>query len=141
MEVTNFPEVQDVSVVGPGVPVPRVQLIGFTSQFYTGNMDGNFGATRMCQLEFARSGICKSQEVALTRTLPEEFPSSLAWNTNAQGFGGCKSDILVDDVFIDREWSTNVGSTGIVTDTTGSVSGGADCSIQRSIACCGPVGD
>ncbi|GAG53354.1 unnamed protein product, partial [marine sediment metagenome] len=53
VEVTNLPSVQDVNVVNAPSPnsATRFQLVGFTTQTYTGNMGGYFGVTLKCQLE------------------------------------------------------------------------------------------
>ena len=46
VEVTNFPEVQDVHVTNPTTPANgHVQLVGFTAASYDGDMGGHFGVT------------------------------------------------------------------------------------------------
>ena len=62
VEVTNLPEVQDVYVTNPpgAAPPAGFQLVGFTSATYTGDMGGNFGVAKKCQLEFPNSRMCSA---------------------------------------------------------------------------------
>lgn len=122
VEVTNFPTVQDVNVVGGGTSAAaRFQIVGFTIATYTGNLGGYFGATRKCQLEFPESRMCNALEVRESTTLPGGL-SGLAWVDS-----GC------------RDWTVENFTGPQVSGETGVTTAGQNCQFPQPIACCAPV--
>ena len=83
VEVTNLPDVQDVSIVNGAASsceVKTFQLVGFTSTVYTGNLGGILGSTQKCQLDFPGSRMCAFEEIQKTTSTPSiPNPLSASW--------------------------------------------------------------
>ena len=150
VEVTNLPEVQDVNVVN-GAPssceVRRVQLVGFTSTAYTGNLGGVLGSTQKCQLDFPGSRMCTQAEIQQTTDLPDSI-ADLAWMEPLSP--SCQATLIIDgQEKANILWSCDEldvpcrrpdQALGQSFESTGSSSIlRLSCSVEQPIACCAPT--
>ena len=149
VEVTNLPDVQDVNIVdgaASSCEVKRIQLVGFTSTLYTGNLGGVWGSTQKCQLEFPGSRMCTTEEAQTTVNLPASIPE-FSWIDpfeGIQGRGSCGGDLIIDGVDIaTRQWTCDLLEAPCRFDPSWGAtleSNGARlpmlCSVEQPIACC-----
>jgi hypothetical protein len=152
VEVTNLPDVQDVNIVGgagSSCEVKTLQLVGFTSTLYTGNLGGVWGSTQKCQLEFPGSRMCTTEEAQTTVNLPTNIPQ-FSWIDpfeGIQGRGSCAGDLFIGGVDIaTRPWTCDLLEAPCRFDPSWGAtleSNGARlpmlCNVEQPIACCGPV--
>ena len=171
VEVINLPEVQDVYVVNPPDPAPaiqdvfvtnpstgggncegRFQLMGFTTETYTGNMGGHLEVTLKCQLEFPGSRMCTSEEYANSATaLSGE--SGFAWikpslvhldpgsSTNFQAVDQASTIQDSPTRFSCNGWRTLTSTpnpVGLVVEVANGKFSRQSCTSELKLTCCGP---
>ena len=137
--VTNLPAVQDVHVVNQSPSTPQggtVQIIGVTTEVYTGDLGGPWGATEKCDEEFSGTRMCSLGEAR--RSLPPfpVIPAQGAWTD---------PDLNISNFNINSrtcgDWTSSVETSsnlGIVTIPNGAFRS-LGCHLSAPIACCGPV--
>ena len=136
VEVINLPAVQDVNVVDAPLPTAptRFQLVGFTSQTYTGAMGGHFGITTKCQLEFLDSRMCSLEEIQDTTAMPGGLSGS-AWSYTRR-----EDEPLAGDLTNCSAWRSAIANRyGRTVSHDGAYNNKASCSEFLPIACCAPL--
>ena len=144
VEVSNFPAVQDVSVVDPLMceAPAHSQLVGFTTSTFLQGGAGVLDFTVACQAQFADSKMCTSAEVAETVSVPAGLAGS-AWvrpifapngteavNGRIPRPGQTLSCSGYNNA-TDQDRSSVVDAAGRFTTAT--------CDTSHSVACCAPV--
>ena len=123
---------------------PRLQLVGFTSAVYDGNLGGVLGSTQRCQIDFPGSRMCTIEEIQETLDLPAPI-ADFAWMEPRSS--SCRGDLIINDMDVaSPQWTCNaldapcrmvVGAdTGVSFESTGSVGFKLSCSVKQPIACC-----
>jgi hypothetical protein len=144
VEVANFPDPQ--SVVGQvevtNLPAcettVRFQLVGFTSDVFTGDLGGPFGATEKCQAEFVGSRMCNSYEAQTTDFPPAVRPAAAWINTIAGDSAGGTVGVVGGIGYYCRQW-TSTDLPAVALKSGGNIEGGSPCSAEHPIACCALV--
>ncbi len=122
VEVTNFPE-------SPG----RFELVGFTSDSFTGALGGPFGATEKCQAEFLGSRMCKPDEAQETTNLPPVRPDDAWVDSGSQPVVASVGELRC------AQWLSNSSlRSGVLLRQDGAVHTGV-CNTEHPVACCAPV--
>lgn len=119
VEVTNLPAASGAA---------RFQLVGFTSETYTGAMGGNFGVTQKCQLEFPNSRMCNEVEVSETTSIPSGLTGD-AWGNPLGRFRSQTCDWWTRGEELYNGY--RVLANGNPSDR--------GCALAAPIACCAPV--
>jgi hypothetical protein len=118
----------------PSLQQGRFQLVGFTSETYTGDQ-GVFGFTLACQAEFPDSRFCTVEDVVETTVIPENLPTDLAWiNPDLVG-GGVVGRATAHDC---GSWSLVTSAHGFTMDASGKFQS-QSCWKLKSVACCALV--
>src|SRR5262249_43698667 len=94
VEVTNLRAVQDVNGVGGAAPacaIKPVELVGFTSARYNGNLGGTLGSTRKCQADFPKAACAPSKKSRRPSTSLLRSPTSRGWSPPASPVGATRS--------------------------------------------------
>lgn len=137
-----------------GPPNVDAELVGFSSERFTGGRTGVLGYTRACQADFPGSRMCTSEEVLRTVNVPS-LPVTKAWVLPSfQPIAPTSDGLVALDAsgkanqtirnFTCSSWISNDSQTfglTVIVDDTGRV-GSFDfgnCAAERSVACCMPT--
>jgi hypothetical protein len=137
VEVINDPLAVEVTNPPTCETSVRFQLVGFTTDVFTGDLGGPFGATAKCQAAFAGSRMCNIYEAQTTDAPPAARPEA-AWINVLAGEQPAGTVRTVGGIgYYCRQWTSTDLPGGVL--RSGGEIVGLPCSSEIPIACCALV--